>query len=153
MRQGIAAWRATGAGVLEPHYLAVLAEAYRKAGQTQEGLSVLAEAMEARYRTGERAREAELYRLKGELLLARAPEHQGEAEASLRQALDLARRLGAKALELRAAMSLSRLWLKQDKRRAARQVLSEIRAWFTEGFETADLLEAKALLEVLARDA
>ena len=93
--------------------------------------------------------EAELYRLKGELLLARAAADHTEAETCFRQALDIARRQQAKAFELRAAMSLSRLWQRQGKRDAARQMLAEVYGWFTEGFDTADLQEAKALLEAL----
>ena len=150
MRQGVAAWRATGARVLQPYYLAVLAEAHRKAGLANEGLSVLAEALDAGHRTGERAREAELYRLKGELLLALSTENHGEAEAHFRQALEVAHRQSAKALELRAAMSVSRLWQHQGKRNDARQLLAEIYDWFTEGFDTADLKDAKALLEELS---
>ena len=150
MRQGVAAWRATGARVLQPYYLAVLAEAHRKAGLANEGLSVLAEALDAGRRTGERARGAELYRLKGELLLALSTENHGEAEAYFRQALEVAHRQSAKALELRAAMSVSRLWQHQGKRNDARQLLAEIYDWFTEGFDTADLKDAKALLEELA---
>jgi len=91
-----------------------------------------------------------LYRLKGEVLLARAAEHHGEAETCFRQALDVARRQQAKSLELRAAISLSRLWQRQGKRDEARQLLTEIYDWFTEGFDTADLQEAKALLADLS---
>jgi predicted ATPase len=91
-----------------------------------------------------------LHRLKGGLLLARSGEDQTEAEACFRQALDIARRQQAKSLELRAAMSLSLLWQRQGKREEARQLLAEIYGWFTEGFDTADLQEAKALLDELA---
>jgi predicted ATPase len=100
--------------------------------------------------TGERRWDAELYRLKGEVLLARATEQHTEAETCFRQALDIARRRQAKSWELRAAMSLSRLWQRQGKRAEARQLLAEIYGWFTEGFDTKDLQEAKALLEALA---
>jgi predicted ATPase len=93
--------------------------------------------------------EAELYRLRGELLLQHAVAQPGEAETCFRQALDIARRQQAKSLELRAAMSLCRLWQRQGKRDAARQLLAEVYGWFTEGFDTADLQEAKALLEEL----
>jgi TOMM system kinase/cyclase fusion protein len=150
MSQGIAAWRATGAGVLLPYYLTVLAEAYRKAGRTTEGLTVLTEAVEAGHRTGERARQAELYRLKGDLLLAVSTENHGQAEVCFAQALEVARGQGARALELRASMSLGRLRLRQGRRRDARRQLADIYGRFTEGFETADLIEAKALLEALA---
>jgi predicted ATPase len=99
--------------------------------------------------TEERVYEAEVYRLQGELLLARSVEHETEAETCFRQALAVARRQQAKSLELRAAMSLARLWQQQDKRDAACQLLGEIYGWFTEGFDTADLQEAKAFLEAL----
>ena len=100
--------------------------------------------------TGERWYEPELYRLKGELLLAHAMGHDTEAETCFRQALDIARRQQAKSWELRAALSLSRLWQRQGKRDEARELLAEVYGWFTEGFDTADLQEAKALLEELA---
>ena len=141
---------ATGARALEPYYLAVLAEAHRKTGLANEGLSVVTEALDAGHRTGERAREAELYRLKGELLLALSAENHGEAEAYFRQALEVAHRQSAKAWELRAVMSLSRLWQHQGKKEEARRMLAEIYNWFTEGFDTADLQDAKVLLEELS---
>ena len=100
--------------------------------------------------TGERWAEAELYRLRGSLLLQQTGSPQAEAETSLQQALDVARRQDAKSLELRAAMSLSRLQRQQGKRKEARDLLADVYAWFTEGFDTADLLEAKALLEEVA---
>jgi len=100
--------------------------------------------------TGECRWDAELHRLKGELLLARPAEHHAEAETYFHQALDVARRQEAKSLELRAAMSLARLWQQQGQRAEARELLAPIYGWFTEGFDTADLQEAKALLEVLA---
>ena len=99
--------------------------------------------------TGEQNYAAELYRLKGEFLLLRAAEHPSVAEACFHQALDIARRQHAKGLELRAAMSLTRLWQQQGKRTAARELLAPIYDWFTEGFDTADLQEARALLEAL----
>jgi predicted ATPase len=94
--------------------------------------------------------EAEVYRLRGELLLQQSAAQQGEAEASLQQALTVARRQQAKSLELRAAMSLARLWQHQGKRDAARELLEPLYGWFTEGFDTADLQEAKALLTELS---
>jgi len=147
MRQGLAAYQATGAAVFRPYYLAFLAEAHGKVGQAEEGLTALAEALAAVHKTGERFYEAELYRLKGELLLVRSTENQGEAEAYFQQALAVARHEQAKSLELRAAMSLSRLWQHQGKNEQARQLLASIYSWFTEGFDTADLQEAGALLE------
>jgi TOMM system kinase/cyclase fusion protein len=150
MRQGMTAWQATGAEVDRPYYLALLAEGYGKAGRAEEGLHVLAEALAVTDAIEERYYEAELYRLQGELLLAGSREHHAEAEPCFRQALAIARRQQAKSLELRAAMSLARLWQQQGKQAEAHQLLAEIYNWFTEGFDTADLQEAKALLEELA---
>jgi TOMM system kinase/cyclase fusion protein len=150
MRQGIAAWRATGAELQLPYYLALLVEAYGQAGQAAEGLQVLAEALTAVHKTGERQHEAELYRLKGELLLTQAVPDAQEAESCLRQAVDVACQQQVKSLELRAAMSLSRLWQRQGKCTEAAELLAPIYGWFTEGFDTADLQEAKALLEELS---
>jgi predicted ATPase len=149
MQQGLAAWRGTGAKVLRPYGLALLAEAYAKVGQREEGLTLLAEALAVTHDTGERRWDAELYRLKGELLLERSAKDDAEAESCFRQALEMARRRQAKSWELRAATSLSRLWQRQGKRDEARQLLTEIYDWFTEGFDTADLQEAKRLLEEL----
>jgi predicted ATPase len=150
MQQGLAAFRATGAETLRPYFLALLTEASAKVGQHKEGLALLAEALAVANDTGERRWEAELYRLQGELLLAHAVEHDTEAETCFRQALDIARRQQAKSLELRVAMSLSRLWQRQGKREAACALLAPIYGWFTEGFDTADLQEAQALLDALA---
>jgi predicted ATPase len=147
--QGLTAWRATGAALGQTYFLALLAQAYRQVGQTTAGLSALAEALTVAYRTGEQFNTAELHRLKGELLLAQADKADRfcEAEACFRQAIKVARRQQAKSLELRATMSLSRLWQQQGKSNAARQLLAGVYGWFTEGFDTADLQEAKALLE------
>ena len=150
MRQGLVAYQATGAEVFRPYYLAFLAEASGKLGQAGEGLSLSGAALAAVHQTGERFYEAELHRLQGELLLVRSAESHGKAEASLQQALLVARHQQAKSLELRAAISLSRLWQQQGKHAEARQLLADIYGWFTEGFDTADLQEAKALLEELA---
>jgi predicted ATPase len=164
MQQGLAAYRATGAELFRPFWLALLAEGYGEAGQADQGLPLVAEALEVMDQQGERFWEAELYRLKGELLLradvqrptsnvrgmvrdmSPAPT---EAENCFQQALDVARRQSAKSLELRAAMSLSRLWQQQGKQVEARQLLAPLYGWFTEGFDTADLQEARALLEAL----
>jgi predicted ATPase len=150
MRQGLAAWEATGARLLRPYYLALLAEAYDKIGQVEEGLSLLTEALATAHRTGERSYQAELYRLLGECLLRQATPDPSAVEQRFHQALDLSRHQHAKSLELRAAMSLSRLWQHQGKRDAARQLLAETYQWFTEGFDTADLREARALLDTLS---
>jgi predicted ATPase len=156
MRQGLAALRATGAGLRQPYYLALLAEACGKAGRVEEGLILLAEALAVVRKTGELWWEAELHRLKGELLLQQAVGTHGretlrvEAETCLRSALDVARRQQAKSLELRAATSLSRLWQRQGKQKGARQLLAPIYGCFTGGFDTTDPREAQALLESLA---
>jgi predicted ATPase len=147
LHQGMAAWRATGAEIGWPLWLALLAEVYGKAGQAGEGLAVLAEALALVHKTDERFWEAELYRLQGELLLMQAIPDEQQVETCFRQALDIAHHQQAKSLELRAAMSLSRLWQRQGKTAQARQLLAEVYAWFTEGFDTADLQEAQALLE------
>jgi predicted ATPase len=148
MGQGLAAIRATGA-VGSPHVLAKLAEAYGGIGQAEEGLHRLAEALAAMDKTGERCDEAELCRIKGELLLRQAVPDATQAEACLQQALAVAHHQQAKSLELRAAMSLSRLWQQQGKHAEAQQLLAEIYGWFSEGFDTADLQEAKTLLDEL----
>jgi predicted ATPase len=119
-------------------------------GQPEAGLAVLAEALTVMVTTEARWWEAELYRLRGDLLLHLPNPDVSQAEASFHQALDVARRQQAKALELRTALSLSRLWQHRGKRTEARQLLADIYRWFTEGFDTADLLAAKALLEELA---
>jgi predicted ATPase len=150
MQQGLAAWRTTGAAVFQPYGLALLAKASTRVGQPEAGLTLLTEALSVANDKGERRWDAELYRLKGEILLARSAEHHTEAEACFCQALDIARRQQAKSWELRAAMSLSRLWQQQGKRDEARQLLAEVYGWFTEGFHTPDLQEAKALLEELS---
>jgi predicted ATPase len=154
IRQGLAGLRATGAESLTPYYLALLAEAYGKEGQTEEGLSTLAEALAVVDRTGERYYEAELYRLKGTLTLqskVQSPKSQVEEEAEeyFLKAIDIARQQQAKSLELRTTTSLARLWQQQGKRAEAHTMLSEIYHWFTEGFDTKDLQEAKVLLEEL----
>ena len=132
-----------------PYWLALLAEAYGKSAQTEEGLALLSEALAVTHKAGGRYWEAELYRLKGVLLLHQRPPDETQAETWLSQALAIARRQQVKSWELRAAMSLSRLWQRQGKQDAARQLLAEIYDWFTEGFETADLQDAQALLEEL----
>jgi class 3 adenylate cyclase/predicted ATPase len=129
--------------------LALLSEAYSKAGQAKEGITVVGEALERAHKSGERLHEAELYRINGELLLMQGAA-EPKVEECFHQALDFACDQNAKALELRAAISLSRLWQQQGKRDEARQMLTEIYSWFSEGFDTADLQDAKALLEELA---
>jgi predicted ATPase len=149
VRQGIAAWQATGATLHAPYFYAVLADVCGHLGHPEDGLQALAEAHTLVEQHDERYWEAEVHRLRGVLLLKQTGTPQAEAEAWLRRALDVAHRQEAKSLELRAAMSLSRLWQQQGKRDEAQALLAPIYGWFTEGFDTADLQEAKALLDAL----
>jgi predicted ATPase len=147
MRQGLADFRALEAEMFAPEFLGYLAEAYGLSGQAEEGLSLLVEALAAGEKTGEQYWDAELYRLKGELLRqAEAQAVEDEAENCFHQAIRVAGQQQAKSLELRAVMSLGRLWQKQEKKGEARKRLAEIYGWFSEGFDTADLKEARALL-------
>jgi predicted ATPase len=147
MRQGIAAYRATGAGLDHPHCLVLLARGYQEMGQADAGLAVLAEMLTVINHSGERYCEAEAHRVKGELLLDRPTPDEQQAAACFQQALAVARRQQAKSLELRTAMSLSRLWQRQGGRDEARELMADVYGWFNEGFDTADLQEAKALLD------
>jgi predicted ATPase len=149
IRQGLAASQGVGPETLRPHWLALLAEAYVEAGQPKLGLAVLDEAFTLMATTEVRWWEAELSRLKGVLLLRLPSPEVPQAEACFQQALAVARRQQAKALELRTALSLSRLWQQQGQRAAAHDLLVPIYAWFTEGFDTPDLQEAKLLLEAV----
>ncbi|MFB0534285.1 MAG: AAA family ATPase, partial [Anaerolineae bacterium] len=149
MREGMAAHQSVGVRLDLSGKLGSLAEAQAKAGQPEEGLTTLAEALALVEETDERHWEAELYRLKGELLLMQGDD--AGAEASLQKAVEVARRQQAKSWELRATVSLCRLWQKQGRVDEARQALAEIYGWFTEGFDTPDLQEARALLEELSR--
>jgi predicted ATPase len=130
--------------------LAQLAKMYGHAGQPEEGLRLLSTAMTARQDTEERFDEVGRFRLKGELLLLLPHPDMRQAARCLRQALAIARRQQAKALELRTALRLSRLWQQQGKREQAYEILAPIYGWFTEGFTTADLQEARALIEALS---
>jgi predicted ATPase len=147
--QGIAAYRASGAELAGTWALGLLAEAYGQGGQAEEGLHVVATALTAVHTTGERAYEAELQRIQGELWLRHQPTRGAEAEGCFRQALAVARQQQARALELRAAIRLARLWRQPGQRAAAYEVLAPIYGRFTEGFNTADLQEARALLAEL----
>jgi predicted ATPase len=149
VRQGIAAYRATGAALTVPYFCTVLADVSAHVGHTEDGLQALAEAHTLVQQHEERYWEAEVARLQGVLLLRQTGTSQAEAETWLQRALDVARHQEAKSLELRAAMSLSRLWQQQGKQAEARALLAPVYGWFTEGFDTADLQEAKALLEAL----
>jgi len=170
--EGLAAYQATGAELGRYAFLSLLAEACGKVGQVEEGLNVLDEALDVVDKTEERLVEAGIYQLKGELTLAQSrvqenqkpkgrsrkqlsvvssrssvPSTQGEREAKgyFLKAIEIAQKQQAKSLELRATMSLSRLW-QQGKKKQARKMLAEIYGWFTEGFDTKDLQEAQALL-------
>jgi class 3 adenylate cyclase/predicted ATPase len=168
MRQGLATSQATGADLWQPYFLALLAEACGKIGQTEEGLTLLTEVLAAVHKTGERWCEAEVYRLVGELSLRRGERETGRAgeeekiahspihpfthsspEECFLKAIEIAQRQQAKSLELRATTSLARLWQQQGKRHEACNTLSEICSWFTEGLDAKDLQEAKALLQEL----
>ena len=148
MRQSVDAVRDIGAANVLPAYLAQLAEAYAQTSHVTEALAALDDALDVTHRCGVRDYEAELYRLKGETLLRQ--ERQPEAVRYFRRALDTARRQQAKSWELRAATSLSRLWQRQGEHAAARDLLAPLYNWFTEGFETTDLQNAKALLDTLS---
>src|SRR5262249_23890330 len=159
IRQGLDMYQSTGTEFQRPHLLTLLAEASGLLGQLEGGLAILEEALTLMEQTGERYYEAELHRQRGELLLLCAvrshhaqddSREQHEAEACFQHALDVAEQQQAKSLELRAAMSLARLWQRQGKRQEAHDLLAPIYGWFTEGFDTADLQEAKVLLEELA---
>jgi TOMM system kinase/cyclase fusion protein len=147
--QGLMDYRATGAEVMLPYFLALLADAHGTMGQPEAGLTALTEALTLTDTTGERWYEAELYRLKGELLLQQSASNHTEAASCFYHAIAIAHHQSAKSWELRAATSLARLWRRQGKPNEARQVLGDVYGWFTEGFDTANLQEAKALLEAL----
>jgi len=149
IRRGLASWRSNGAELAVPYFLALLAEAYGEAGQLEKGLNALTEALTLVDKNDERWWEAELYRLKGELIMQISSDNQTEAEAYFQQALDSARSQQAKSLELRTATSLARLWRDQGKTGEAHDLLGRSYGWFTEGFDTADLKDAKALLDEL----
>ncbi len=150
---GLAQYRRLGYQFTLPVYLTCLAEAHLRRGQVQEGLAVIGEAVQLTETNFARFWNAEVYRLRGELLLAQTDQVHpapapatATAEACFQQALAVAREQGAKALELRAAISLSRLWLTQDKATAAQQLLAGCYDWFSEGLETVDLQTARSML-------
>jgi predicted ATPase len=147
LRSGSAAYRATGAEQWMAHHIALLARACEIAGQVEEALTLLDDALQILERTGERWFEAELYRHKGELLLRQG--HSQAAEELYRRALSIAVEQEAKLWELRAAVSLARLRRDQGRHAEARDLLAPVYGWFTEGFDTPDLKEAKALLDEL----
>ncbi|MBV7339893.1 hypothetical protein KFU94_69130 [Chloroflexi bacterium TSY] len=144
MHQGLDTYQSMDAQAFRPYFLALLAEVYGAVAQTEEGLEALAEALAIVEKTGERYYEAELHRLKGELLLKQGAADD-EVEACFREAIEVARRQAAKSWELRATVSLSRLLQQQGRGGESQQMLAGIYDWFTEGFDTLDLIEAKAL--------
>ena len=147
IREGMAVRRSTGGRCHLAGAVGSLAEAQTKAGQPEQGLTTLDEALALVEETDERYWETELHRLRAELLLMQGDE--AEAEASFHKAIEVARRQNAKSWELRATTSLAYLWQKQGKVDEARLVIEEIYGWFAEGFDTPDLKEAKALLDEL----
>ena len=149
IRQGLAAWRAAGVDLGVPYFLSLQTEAHSCLGQVEAGLAALREGSEVMERTGERQWHAEITRLKGVLLLQRQGQVQAESEGYFRQAIEIAKHQQAKSWELRAATSLARLWQEQGRRAEARDLLAPVYNWFTEGFDTKDLQEAKALLKEL----
>jgi predicted ATPase len=152
IRNGLEVMRSADAAELaSTHFLAMLAEGYAKVGKHKEGIAILEEALAAVDKTGERFYEAELYRLKGGLVLKLDKHHWLEAETCFQRGLEIARKQTAKSLELRGTTSLARLLAHQGRRDEARTMLAEIYNWFTEGFDTADLKEAKALLDELSQ--
>ena len=149
LQEGLAAIRATGAKLGRPYFLCFLAEACMETGRLDDGLSALTEALAVADQHEARAFESETYRLKGELLLKQDDSNVTEAQSCFERAVDIARKQSAKSLELRATMSLGRSLAKQGRREEARTMLAEIYGWFTEGFDTADLKNAKVLLDEL----
>ena len=149
IRRGLADYGATGAERWSPYFLGLLAEALGRAGQATAGLSLAADAVERAVRTQARWIEADLHRLRGELLLLPPQLRQPEAEASFRRAIAVAQEQSARWWELRAATGLARLWRDQGKRAEARALLAPVHGWFTEGFDTPDLKDAKTLLDEL----
>jgi class 3 adenylate cyclase/predicted ATPase len=149
MREGLACWRATGSELGWPYFLALLAEVYGDRSRTEDALELIDEADAFVDKTAERWWQADLCRLRGELLLKAEPANVDEAQSCFERALDIARAQQARSLELRAAVSLGRLWHAEGKSREARELLSGIYGWFTEGFDTADLEDARTLLAQL----
>jgi predicted ATPase len=147
LQEGIVAFQAAGSQHLRPYFLALLADLHAKAGNVERSLSVLSEALAAVERSEERWYEAELHRCVGELLLLLGEE--GDAEAALERALKIARTQKTRSFELRASKRLAELWQKRGKRAEAHQLLSPNYSWFTEGFETADLMDSKVLLDAI----
>jgi class 3 adenylate cyclase/predicted ATPase len=149
IRHAIDEYRAMGSTIWVPAFQGLLADVCLKHGATEEGLTTIAEALELADVTGAHLWTPEFHRLRGELLLARAGAEEAHAEAAFRQAIDGAREQGARSWELRAAVSLSRLWERRGKREEARRLVGEVHGWFTQGFDTADLAAARRRLDEL----
>ena len=147
--EGFSAFRATGAKVRAPAYLGLLGEAYTQSGRFEDAHKALDEGLAVAEKNDDRCHEADLHRLKGELLLAESPDQMAAAEDCFRRAIETARRQQSKGWEMRATMSLARLWRRQG-REGARAALAAVYGTYTEGFSTPDLVEAGALLETLA---
>jgi predicted ATPase len=150
MNSGIAAFRSTGSTTWVPWHLSFLASAYVELGQFDDAWRCIGEAMTAVETTKERWCEAEINRIAGEIALKSPEPETAKAEACFERALEVARQQEAKSWELRAAMSMARLWRDQGKVQQAGELLIPVYGWFTEGFDTRDLKEAKALLDELA---
>ena len=150
IRGGLAAAESTGWRSHEPGFLGLLADALALTGAIDDGLKVLAEALAAAAASGARGADAELHRLRGDLLRRLPSPEFAEVEACFRRALAVAREQGTRGLELRAAVSLAGLLSELGRCAEARDLLAPIYGWFTEGFDTADLKDAKALLDHLA---
>jgi predicted ATPase len=150
IRDGLTAYEATGARLSAPLYLALLADALARAGKIEEALAALDDALAKAAASGARGWDAEIHRLRGELSGRLPYPDPAKAEESFRTALAIAREQGTRGYELRAATSLARLWREHGRREEAHDLLAPVHGWFTEGFDTADLKDAKALLEELA---
>jgi predicted ATPase len=150
MQEGLAALHATRLQAFRPYLLCLLAEVCVKVGRLDEGLNALSEALTAADNLENRKYEAEAYRLKGELLLKQDGSKTTQAQNCLQRAIEIAQKQNAKSLELRATISLARLLAKQDRQVEAHAMLAEVYGWFTEGFDTPDLTDAKALIDDLA---
>jgi predicted ATPase len=149
LRESVLAKSQLGVHVHDPYFLTLLARAYQQAGRIDEGLQVLDDAQRSIDARGERWWEAEIRRLRGENMLSRSTDNAGDAEVCFEQALKISRSQEARSLELRAATSLARLWQRQDRHEDARRLLGDCYASFSEGFDTSDLNDAKALLDSL----
>ncbi len=150
MLEGMSASQAIGTELYRTYFLILLAEAFIATDRIDDGLSALTEALAGANEHENRVSESEIHRLKGQLLLKRNNSDVAEAQSCFERAVEIARKQSAKSLELRATMSLARLLAKQGRRDEARAMLADIYGWFTEGFDTADLKDAKALLDELA---